>query len=78
MKLAPTFSAVAMSETPGGNTPRTHPQKATMLGSLMVQARAMRSCPRWLAARLQKVAKRSAVSADSQPPLAASHRGLVK
>jgi hypothetical protein len=62
---------------PGGKVPSSQPMVATMLGSLMVQARRTTS-PSSPAARWQKAAKRSAVAGFSQPPWAATQRGLVK
>ncbi len=48
-----------------------------MLGSLMVQARVIRS-PRAPPATSQNRPKRSTMAGFDQPPSAAAHRGVVK
>jgi hypothetical protein len=50
---------------------------ANTLGSLMVQAMAIRS-PRWAVARSQNRANRAGACCHSQEPAAASQRGWLK
>ena len=57
--------------------PACQPMVATMLGSLMVQARAITS-PSASATTVQKRPKRSTAAAASPTPLAVSQRGVVK
>ena len=62
---------------PGGNIPACQPMVATMLGSLMVQARAMTS-PSASATTVQNRPKRSTAAPLSHPPWAVSQSGVVK
>ena len=63
---------------PEGTCPPCQPMTATTLGSLMVQARVITSPERPGHHRRQKRPKRSTAAPLSQPPWAASQRGVVK
>ena len=57
--------------------PACQPMVATMLGSLMVHARAITS-PSASATTVQKRPKRSTATPVSQPPCSTSQHGVVK
>ena len=62
---------------PGGNSPSKYPMVETMFGSLMVHHLPTPS-PSDLATFSEKRANKSAVESFTQPPRAATHRGVVK